>query len=350
MSYKDFYEDIQSGQLKTLYIFYGPERLMVDRMLETCRQRCLSPATVDFNYVVAEADQLSFSQIFNQIEMLPMMDARRILVLKNPGFLAKDLWSEGQLRQFLDFHSASDCATTTIMWAESVDKRKRLVKDIGKIGRLIGFERLDEVECAKWLRQESKRLEMAMSAGVSQHFVQRSGYLHQDSEIDLYQMLSWLARLAGTCRGTEVTARQVDEILDQAVEANVFKWVDAVFEGQGKLATTQQEALLANDEAPLKLLFMLHRHLRQLYKVKLLLDQGFSQTSVADELAIKPFVVKKSAGQVARISFQGMSDLMEVLQQADLWMKSSSMSPETILDYAVGNILTQIKQGQRPVR
>lgn len=340
MSYKIFHEDIQNNQLKSIYIFYGPERLMIDRMLELCKGRCLNQAMVDFNFVTTEGDSLSFGQIFSQVEMLPMMDTRRILVIKNPSFLVRDQWQDDQIQRFLDLHRHGLATTTTILWSETLDKRKKLVKDIAKIGSVIGFERLDEVECAKWLRQEAKRLQMSLPLAMAQYFVERSGYLHQDSEVDLYQMLSWLEKLTGSIRGQEIDKRSIDVLLDQAVEANVFKWVDAVFEGQGRLVAIQQQALLENDEAPLKLLYMLHRHLRQLYKVKLMLDEGYSQTAISDQLSLKPFVVKKSAGQVAKWSRPMLSDLISVFQKADLWMKSSSMAPETILDYAVGRVLT----------
>ena len=54
MSYKDFHEDIQQNRLKPIYLFYGPERLMIDRMIEQCKNRCLGEMTMDFNFVVTE--------------------------------------------------------------------------------------------------------------------------------------------------------------------------------------------------------------------------------------------------------------------------------------------------------
>ncbi len=347
MSYKDFHDDIQQNQLKSIYLFYGPERLMIDRMVEQCRMRCLSDMALDFNFVVSEGDNLSFGQVYNMVEMLPVMDQRRVVLIKNPNFLSKDLWLDGQVKQFLEFPSDPNCTTTTILWADGVDKRKKLVKEIGKIGRIIAFDRLDEIACGKWLKQEAKRLDMDMSIGVAQHLVQRSGYLHQETEVDLYQMLSWLQRMEGLFKGQALTVAHVDELLDQSVEGNVFKWVDAVFEGQHKLSYLQQQALLEQGEAPLKLLFMLHRNLRQMYKVKLMLGEGYSQTTISEQMGLKAFVVKKSVQQGTRLDNQSFLDLMDQMVQADQWMKSSAMRPDLILDFAVGQIIAHTQGANR---
>ena len=347
MSYKDFHEDIQQNRLKPIYLFYGPERLMIDRMIEQCKNRCLGEMTMDFNFVVTEGDSLSYGQVFNMVEMLPVMDERRVVVIRNPNFLAKDQWSDNQLKHFLEFHSDTQCTTTTILWSDSVDKRKKIVKDIAKIGRVIEFERLDEIACAKWLKQEAKRLNVDLSLSIATHFVQRSGYLHQETDVDLYQMLSWLKKLEGLTTTNVVGLDQIDALMDQSIEGNVFKWVDAVFEGHLKLSQMQRTALIEQGEAPLKLLFMLHRNLRQLYKVKLLLDEGYTQTTLAEQLSLKPFVVKKSIQQLARFDRIGLASAMDGMVQADQWMKSSSMTPELLLDYAVGQILINAKSATR---
>lgn len=346
MTYKEFLEDIQGNALKPLYLFYGQERLMIDRMLETCRQRCLNPATVDFNYIVVEGDQHNFGQLYSLCEMLPAMDVRRILVVKQPNFLQKDLWTEAQQKQFLKFHQDEQCSTTTILWCETVDKRKKFVKEIGKVGRIISFDALDEIACVKWVQQEAKRLGLSLVNQQAQYFVQRSGYLHQDSTVDLYQMMSWLARLQGLVGDGTLVPAQIDQVLDQAVESNLFKWIDAVFEGQGNVAIRQRDTLIAHGEAPLKLFFMLHRHLRQLYKVKLLLMEGYSQGAICDQLGLKAFVVKKSANQVGKMKVEHLSEMLESVQQVDGWMKSSGVKPDLLLDYSMGKIL-EITKGAR---
>lgn len=335
MSYKEFYQAVSENALKSLYVFYGPEILLIDRMLEQAREKCLSPLTVDFNYVVVESDGIAFENAFGMVEMLPVMDIRRIVVFKNPLFIQKESWDEASLKTFLQFHGASDCATTTILWVPTIDKRKKIFKEIAKIGEVIAFDALEEADLNKWLRQEVKKGGKVLSAGVASHLIERSGYYHQDTEVDLYCMLGWLQTLLHQTPDMEIQKKDIDRILKFSVEANVFKLVDAVFEGQKKTAHQQVQALVASGEAELKLLFMLQRHIRQLLKVKQLHMEGFSQATISEMLSLKSFVVKKSLGHCNRLSVAQLREMLFLTERTDGYMKSSATPVTTLLEWVV---------------
>lgn len=339
MSYKEFYQAVSENTLKPLYVFYGPEILLIDRMLEQAREKCLSSLTVEFNYAIVESDNITFEQSFGMVEMLPVMDNRRIVVFKNPLFIQKELWDESSLKSFLQFHSVADCTTTTILWVPTIDKRKKIFKEISKIGDVISFDALDEGDLNKWLRQEVKKGGKILSAAVATHLIERSGYYHQDTEVDLYCMLGWLQTLLHQTSDVEILKKDVDHILKFSVEANVFKLVDAVFEGQKTVAQQQIQALIASGEAELKLLFMLQRHVRQLLKVKQLHQEGFSQATISEMLSLKSFVVKKSLGHCNRLSLAQLREILFLTERTDGYMKSSATPVTTLLEWVVVKIM-----------
>jgi DNA polymerase-3 subunit delta len=339
MSYKEFYQAITGSTLKTLYLFYGEETLLIDRMLNTAKDKCLNAATAEFNYVVLNAESLTFDRLYSAIEMLPMMDSRRIVVVKNPSFIQKDEWSDAQLKLFLKFHEEVACSTTTILWVEQVDKRKRIVKDIQKIGSVIHFDKLDETDLNKWIRQEVKKGHKSIDVGTATYFIERCGYFHQDSEVDLYRLSTLLQTLLHSSNHAVIVKADIERVLKQSVEGNIFKMLDALFEKRHKVAVEQTHALIEHGEAELKILFMIQRQIRQLLKVKQLHSEGFSATVIGEQLSLKPFIVKKNITQIQKTSLSSLRAMLYGVEEADRMMKSSSVTTRTVLEWLIVKLL-----------
>ncbi|MCK8058010.1 MULTISPECIES: DNA polymerase III subunit delta [unclassified Fusibacter] len=339
MSYKEFYEDIKSESFKSLYVFYGPEKLLIESMLEQARTKCLLEHVADFNYVVKEAEGITYQDAFSMIEMLPVMDERRIVVLKEPTFLVKDEWGDKSVSSFIKYHENNQ-QIMTILVMSGIDKRKKAFKDIAKIGKLVHFDHLDERELFKWIKQEAKKGGKTISDSACHVFVDRTGYLNKETEMDLYGLLGLIKTLMHGTSSDEITKEQVISALKLSVDANIFVMVDSLFEGRAKVAFNQLYALVEGGEAAIKIMFMIQRHIRQLLKVKLLAKEGFSAKAISDTLGLKPFVVKKSLNQVSRLSVESLRNMLFDAQRADANMKSS-LDPQTVLETLMTRILSR---------
>ncbi len=322
MSYRDFYNDIKHKQLASLYLLYGSERLMIDRMLENLVETTLNPALSAFNYIVKSGKELSFNEAMDAVERLPMMDDRLVVVIDDADFLNSTQWSDEAKLSFVNYHQ-DKTTLTTILIVETIDKRKKLFKQLKKVAKVIEFGRLDELTLAKWLIQEAARFDKTMSMNIAIQLVNKLGYTNKDSELDLYAVRSTLQRICYLSKGADVDEKSLAEVVDNSLESNIFKMVDALFEGRAAYAFEQFSKLLQTGEVAIKISFMIHRHIRQLLKIKYLADVGYSAKSIESALGIKGFVVRKALGQLKKLSKEDLLDLLSRAADCDLQLKSS---------------------------
>ncbi len=322
MSYKDFYNDIKSNQLSSLYLLYGSEKLMIDRMLEQLINSALEPSMCSFNYIAKSAEDLSFAEAMSAVERLPLMDARIIVVISDADLLMSSQWTDDERKNFIDYHK-DNSTLTTVLVAAHVDKRKQFYKHVKKVGKAIAFERLDQRTLAKWIMQEAGRMGKAIDMNTALRLGDKLGYGNKDATIDLYGVLSTLQRICDLTKRATIDAENLDEVVDNSLEANIFKMIDALFEGRAKQAFQQFKRLLASGEVAIKINFMIHRHLRQLQKINYLAAQNYSAKSIESALGLKHFVVRKALGQLKRYSADDLKRLLEVAIDCDLQVKSS---------------------------
>ncbi len=336
MSYKAFYNDIKTNQLSALYLLYGSEKLMIDRLIEQLVDSVLEPTMRSFNYIEKSGEALAFDEAMRTVERLPMMDQRLIVVIRAADFINSTDWSDEARRHFIDYHK--DKATlTTVLVSDAVDKRKQAYKQIKKVGKVYNFDRLDQKTLAKWIAQEVGRLGKSISAGTTQLLIDKLGYTNKDATIDLYGVLNIVQRICALTKRDQIVAADLDDVIDNSLEANIFKMIDALFEGRAELAYAQFNRLLSNGEVAIKICFMIHRHLRQLQKIDYLSSRNYSASAIETALALKGFVVRKALAQLRRYASDDLRRLLAASIACDLQLKSAVAG-----NVAVENLMAQI--------
>ncbi len=322
MSYQNFYQDIKNEDYKSLYILYGAERLLIDRLVKTFINQVLSKNEQAFNYIECSGEDLSYDDAINSVTRLPIMAAHQIIKIEGADFLTSSLWSDDEKDYFVKSHQ-ENMQTITIVIADSIDKRKKIFRTMSKFASIIEFGKLSDNELAKWCIKEAKARGKILTSPVANRLVDGLGYSHKDSKLTLYGVLSILEKLCSSCVDADISLEAVDAVVDDNVDSNIFKMVDSVFNGDGEYSFRQLDALLLAGEAPIKIHFMLHRHLRLLLQVESLKRSNYSNKSIADKLKLKAFVVNNLSKQLMKWKH---SDLMAVLAEAekcDLNLKSS---------------------------
>ncbi len=341
MSYKDFYQDIKNKDYQSLYILYGAERLLIDRLVKTFVNQVLMPTEQAFNFIETSGADLSYEEAINTVTRLPIMSSRQIVKINGADFLTSSQWSDEEKAYFVETHQANS-ETITIIIADSIDKRKKIFKSASKIGALIEFAKLSDSDLAKWLIKEAKSNGKSMSREVAYRFVEGLSYNNKDSNLNLYGVLSILEKLCMSVKGDEIDLETVKAVVDDNIESNIFKMVDSVFNGDGNYCFRQLDALLLAGEAPIKIHFMVHRHLRLLLKVDNLQRRAYSRQSIADSLKLKPFVVNNLVKQLKYWTKEELIFLLKEAEVCDLNLKSA-LDARYALEAFLSTILSYAK-------
>jgi DNA polymerase-3 subunit delta len=134
-----------------------------------------------------------------------------------------------------------------------------------------------------------------------------------------------------------ITPDDVHKLSAQVQEARIFDLTDALAQRNHKQALDILHDLLADGEAPLKLISTITSQVRSLLLVKELSQRGMRMAQIASTLGLAPFVAEKALRQVGKFSFSQLEDAYRQLLATDAALKRSRMTPEMALDLLIVN-------------
>lgn len=80
--YQDLRKDFREGRFKPIYLFYGGESYLPDRLQKILIEQILLPEDRDFNLDVVHGADVNIQSALNICQMAPMLTERRVVVIR----------------------------------------------------------------------------------------------------------------------------------------------------------------------------------------------------------------------------------------------------------------------------
>jgi DNA polymerase III subunit delta len=128
-----------------------------------------------------------------------------------------------------------------------------------------------------------------------------------------------------------VRGSDVEAVCIVTSQQSVFDFVDALSQGNGKVAQKLLHRLLENEEA-FSLWGMVIRQFRLLIQAREILDGRGNKDDVARALGVHPFVAEKTTGQAARFTMESLENIYRRLLSIDERVKTSQITLDLALD------------------
>jgi DNA polymerase-3 subunit delta len=149
----------------------------------------------------------------------------------------------------------------------------------------------------------------------------------------LVNELGKLASYVG--RGGRVGVDQVDLLVQDSQEQNLFAFIDELSTRRGDAALQSLRRLIEDGQAATYILFMIARQVRILLGVKDLAAQRMRPDDIAAKLGQKPFVVRKALDQARAFSDAELAWLHDRVLELDHATKTGRMEAEAGLEVLV---------------
>ncbi len=212
-----------------------------------------------------------------------------------------------------DFIERPPAGATLFVWAPEADRRLAPVRRAGERGWLLEADVGGEL--AAWLAELALRDGVALTAQATQALLA--------SGLDLDSLATALKAAAlATEEGRPVSGETVVWAAPAQGEMRVFALTDAIL--QRRLAGVAQAVgrLTAQGEAPLGLLALVARQMRQLASVRAELGAGFTPPEIAKRVGAHPFVAQKLCEAAPRWSREAIAGAFAELLRCDVALKS----------------------------
>ena len=132
-----------------------------------------------------------------------------------------------------------------------------------------------------------------------------------------------------------ITSEDVEQICTVRTENKIFDMINAVSEGKQKRALALYYDLLSLKEPPMRILYLITRQFNLLMQVKDMLEQGFSQDTIAQKLKIQSFIVRNCARQARSFGLKelktAVKDCVDMEEAVKSGMMNDTMGVELLI-------------------
>ena len=184
MRFLDVVKSIEKKDINGIYVFYGEEPYLNKMISKKIIQRYLSPVNEYMNLNVFESENLGFDSIVSSCETLPFFSEKRIVLIKGIDLSKENLGKRNVFFESLIKYS-ENIPKTTILIVEAGQKfmKGKFYNSLKKLDRIFELEKLNRNDLMNFI---SKGLaKKNISKNVMNYYIDRTGYLVKDSEVEL---------------------------------------------------------------------------------------------------------------------------------------------------------------------
>ena len=336
-----------------LYLLHGEDEYRRSLQLAEWKATLGDPTTVALNTTELDGRRLTLNELISVCDAMPFLSEKRLVIVHDLATrferkkgTAEDDSEEGPsfLEQFEEYVNRLPESTRLVLLEDhEIEKSNPIYEIVTKSDQ--GHERqiapLHLPELNRWISDRVEERGGRMDRAAVEVL---AAFVGSDLRL-LDQEIDKLLTYAGPERA--VTEQDVQLLVSDAQEANIFDMVDALGKRDARRAMELTQQLLEDGQHPLYLLSMITRQFRILIQVKELVVKGTSAEDIRARLRLHPYVVKKSTAQAANFSFEQLEAIYRKLHEVDAAVKSGEMEDKLAPVLFVAEVGSQPGSTQR---
>ncbi|MFO7832091.1 MAG: DNA polymerase III subunit delta [Desulfuromonadaceae bacterium] len=320
---------VAARKLPSLLFLYGEEAFLLHESLKEVISAAVEPEDRDFNLDIFSAQDNSVGEILDSAYAYPVFAPRRCVVVKEAQRFNAD-----EYEQLLKYVKKPLESTCLVLCADKIDKRKKFFTNFKKCGEIVEFKRFYPNKIPGFAKERAAKSQKRFTEDALELFCRRVG-------TNLSEVVAELDKLVSYC-GADVPLIDVDHVIavvsDTRVDS-IFELTDAAGNGNLGEALLLTERLQYEGEHPLKILTMLVRHFRQLWKVNALLKHNESQSEICKRVGINPYFASKTIKQARMFNAAVFADIYALFVQTDMDLKSSAGQPPALMQECITRLV-----------
>lgn len=314
-------QHMKSGQFKSVYLIYGEEDYLRKQYKDRMREALIGDDTMNYNYY--EGKGISVKELIDVGETLPFFNERRLILVENSGFFSS---SQEELAGYLKEKPETTCF---LFVEKDVDKRNKLFKTVSSLGYAANMTAPDERTLIRWISGILKKEQRFMREDAMRHFLERI-------DTDMENIRRELDKLVVYTDGAqEITVGDIDEVCTVYTESQVFDMVRSVAEKQQSKALDLYYDLIAQKEAPMRILYWITRQFNQLYQIKDLQRKGYPDHVIAERMGVRDFVVRKNKTLCQRFSLEELRKSIQICVEREEDVKTGRLNDRMAVELLI---------------
>ncbi|GAB4569413.1 MAG: DNA polymerase III subunit delta [Anaerolineales bacterium] len=318
--------------MPTIFLLYGNDEFAITRKLKDFESEFSDPTTADMNTTHLEARTMTENDLNNAVNAMPFLAPKRLVFIAYPS--AKFTKPDAR-KKFQEFLEKSPNTAKVILY-DTVEKPKDAEKHwLVKWGekhkphvKMQAFFLPQQRDMPGWIINEAKNQSGQIEPAAAARLAEMVGVDTRQAGMEVAKLLAYV-NWERPVRGSDVEA-----VCIVTSQQSVFDFVDALSQGNAKVAQKLLHRLLENED-PFSLWGMVVRQFRLLIQAREILDARGNKDDVARALSVHPYVAEKTTGQANRFSMEALEGIYHRLLRIDEQVKTSQITLDLALDTLV---------------
>ena len=328
------------------YILYGQDDFSLYQTLEKVKANLGNSEMLEVNTTKLDGEHLTLTELKNNCNTAPFLSPNRLVIVN--GLLKRFEPERGKSRvgrraitkpqnelgewQNLSSYIKQMPATTVLILADGkVSNRNPLMRKLSSLARVEIFPLLRGKSLKDWIQQRVREDGGSITPEAVNLLAEFIGG-------NLWVMNSEIAKLLLYVQGYPIGEGAVNRIVSYAHEANIFALVDAILEGQTRVAQEMLHRLYQEGAAPTYILAMITRQFRLAAQARELIPR-LSRQQIQDRLGLtSSYSLDKTLHQARLYDFEQIKEAYNKLLDADLAIKTGKYNDHLALELLVAEL------------
>lgn len=220
ITYEDIIKDIRNKNFSPVYLFMGEEDYYIDQLTDFIQDNALTETEKEFNLTILYGLDTEIETVVNAAKRYPMMSERQVVIVKEAQRLPR--------LEDLTYYLQKPLQSTILILCYkhgSVDRRKKIVAEIAKVGTVFESKPLREAQVPGFITSYLKRKKVDIEPKASEMMTEFVGN-------DLSRMVGELEKLIITLAPGQhrITPEQIERNIGISKDYNNFELKNALIE------------------------------------------------------------------------------------------------------------------------
>lgn len=283
----------------------------------------------DFNVIKMNLKEHTIEALVDEAQIMPMFSDRKVIIVTD-AFIFTGQKVRAEVKHNIDLlieyieNKNDDTLIIFEVYAETLDKRKKLTKLITSLGQVDEVKPMSEYELKSFVKDTLSTNDIHITPDAVDAFLLKTGIEYETVINELDKLILY--------SDDTIELSDIDDVVSESLDSNVFRVTDLILANKKVEAVYLVRHLILQKEEPIKLLALITRQFRLMYQVKLLSGKGFDQDYIARTIKSHPYPVKLAMGRVRGINLEGLLQKIVKCRDIDYKMKSSYLDKQSLFE------------------
>jgi len=309
-----------------IILLYGEDTYRLKKKIKEIISEYKNKHQSGLSFARFNEKELDFNKFEEKVEAVSMFSEKKLIVLEN---LFNEKEFKEDLFKYIKKNKLKDNQDLIIVLSQEGKLAASTLKS--KVSMFEEFIPLKGASLLNWIKKDVSQNTGSIDSGAVNELSFRVGS-------DLWQMSGEISKLISYKKNQLITKEDVILMVKAGIGLNIFATIDALASRNKKTALRLFHQHLNQGENENYLFSMFVYQMRNLLKIKDLIEKGIPFPSLAAKSGLHPFIVRKTSQQAASFDLNQLKKMYHRLLEIEMKTKTGRIDILIAMDLFVTEI------------